>query len=53
MTNPVQIIGIQPEERAKTGDFAEFLFDDEVEADHPVLRRSRASSRCRRRPVSY
>ena len=27
MTHPVQIIGIQPEERAKTGDFAEFLFD--------------------------
>jgi lipoprotein-releasing system permease protein len=24
---PVQIIGIQPKERAKTGDFAEFLFD--------------------------
>jgi lipoprotein-releasing system permease protein len=28
MTRPVQIIGVQPEERAKNGDFAEFLFDD-------------------------
>jgi lipoprotein-releasing system permease protein len=28
ITKPVQIIGIQPEDRAKTGDFAEFLFDD-------------------------
>jgi lipoprotein-releasing system permease protein len=26
---PVQIIGVIPEERAKTGDFAEFLVDDE------------------------
>jgi lipoprotein-releasing system permease protein len=24
---PVQLIGVQPEDRAKTGDFAEFLFD--------------------------
>ena len=28
ITRPVQIIGIQPEDRAKTGDFAEFLVDD-------------------------
>ena len=28
MTRPVQIIGIQPAERARTGDFAEFLVDD-------------------------
>ena len=28
ITRQVQIIGIEPEERAKTGDFAEFLFDD-------------------------
>jgi lipoprotein-releasing system permease protein len=28
ITRPVQIIGVRPEERAKTGDFAEFLFDD-------------------------
>jgi lipoprotein-releasing system permease protein len=27
-TYPVQIIGVNPAERAKTGDFAEFLFDD-------------------------
>lgn len=26
ITRPVQLIGIRPEERAKTGDFAEFLF---------------------------
>jgi lipoprotein-releasing system permease protein len=25
---PVLVIGVKPEERAKTGDFAEFLFDD-------------------------
>ncbi len=28
ITRPVQIIGIKPEDRALTGDFAEFLFDD-------------------------
>jgi len=28
ITRPVQIIGIKPEDRANTGDFAEFLFDD-------------------------
>jgi lipoprotein-releasing system permease protein len=28
ITRPVQIIGVRPAERAKTGDFAEFLFDD-------------------------
>jgi lipoprotein-releasing system permease protein len=28
ITKPVQIIGVRPAERAKTGDFAEFLFDD-------------------------
>jgi lipoprotein-releasing system permease protein len=28
MTRPVQIIGVQPEERARTGDFKEFLVDD-------------------------
>ena len=26
MTSPVQIIGVMPDKRAKTGDFAEFLF---------------------------
>ena len=28
ITRPVQIIGVRPEDRANTGDFAEFLFDD-------------------------
>lgn len=28
LTKLVQIIGVHPEERAKTGDFAEFLFDE-------------------------
>ncbi len=28
VTRPVQIIGIKPQDRANTGDFAEFLFDD-------------------------
>ena len=28
ITKPVQLIGIKPIDRAKTGDFAEFLFDD-------------------------
>ena len=28
ITRQVQLIGVQPEQRAKTGDFAEFLFDD-------------------------
>ncbi len=28
ITKPVQLIGVEPAERAKTGDFAEFLFDD-------------------------
>ncbi len=28
VTRPVQLIGVVPEERAKTGDFAEFLFDE-------------------------
>jgi len=28
ITKPVQIIGVKPAERAETGDFAEFLFDD-------------------------
>ena len=29
ITRQVQLIGVQPQERAKTGDFAEFLFDDQ------------------------
>ena len=42
MTRPVQLIGVRPEERAKTGDFAEFLFDDQEPS------RSRRRSRCPR-----
>ncbi len=34
-TRQVQLIGIRPEERAKTGDFAEFLFDDSL-AKHQI-----------------
>jgi lipoprotein-releasing system permease protein len=33
VTRQVQIIGIRPEERARTGDFAEFLIDGRREAD--------------------
>ena len=29
VTRQVQLIGVQPEHRARTGDFAEFLFDDQ------------------------
>ena len=35
ITRQVQLIGVQPEERAKTGDFAEFLFDDKGERIPP------------------
>ena len=35
MTRPVQIIGVRPAERAKTGDFAEFLFDEKGEKVEP------------------
>ena len=35
MTRPVQIIGVRPAERAKTGDFAEFLFDENGEKVPP------------------
>ncbi len=34
---PVQLIGITPEERAKTGDFAEFLFDSKGRPLPPSL----------------
>ncbi len=36
-TRPVQIIGIIPEERAKTGDFADFLVDSRGERIKPSL----------------
>ena len=35
LTRPVQLIGIIPEERARTGDFAEFLFDARAEPISP------------------
>jgi lipoprotein-releasing system permease protein len=35
MTRPVQIIGVRPVERARTGDFAEFLFDSEGQSIPP------------------
>ncbi len=39
ITRPVQIIGVNPrQERAKTGDFAEFLLDEQ---GHGRSRRSR------------
>src|SRR4051812_3012206 len=36
ITRQVQIIGVRPEERARTGDFAEFLVDDHQPKPHPV-----------------
>ena len=48
ITRQVQIIGIRPEERAKTGDFAEFLIDGKREttaATGRSRRRSRSPSR--------
>lgn len=35
ITRQVQLIGIRPEERAKTGDFAEFLFDQQGKQAKP------------------
>jgi lipoprotein-releasing system permease protein len=35
ITRQVQIIGVRPMERARTGDFAEFLFDDRNQAIEP------------------
>src|SRR4051812_3595329 len=35
MTKLVQIIGVRPLERARTGDFAEFLFDDKSQPIEP------------------
>jgi lipoprotein-releasing system permease protein len=54
VTRPVQLIGIRPLERAKTGDFAEFLYDDKGQAIAPSFQvpeelkdRSPAGSRLR------
>ena len=38
ITRPVQIIGVRPEERARTGDFAEFLFDEQGREGRAVVR---------------
>ncbi len=35
ITRPVQIIGVRPRERAQTGDFAEFLFNERDERIEP------------------
>jgi lipoprotein-releasing system permease protein len=35
VTRPVQIIGVRPRERARTGDFAEFLFNERDERIEP------------------
>jgi lipoprotein-releasing system permease protein len=35
MTRTVQLIGVRPAERARTGDFAEFLFDEKGEKVQP------------------
>ena len=35
ITRPVQIIGVRPQERAETGDFAEFLFDAQSQSIPP------------------
>lgn len=48
MTKLVQIIGVRPEDRAKTGDFAEFLFDEQNHSIPPsfeVSDKLRANSR--------
>jgi lipoprotein-releasing system permease protein len=37
ISRPVQLIGIRPEERAKTGDFAQYLFDEEGRNIPPSL----------------
>jgi lipoprotein-releasing system permease protein len=38
MTRPVQIIGVRPEDRAKTGDFAEFLVDEKNQRIAPSFK---------------
>ena len=37
ITRPVDIIGIRPEDRAKTGDFGEFLVDEKNRAHRAVV----------------
>ena len=50
MTRPVQIIGVQPAERAKTGDFAEFLVRRREGSGSPRHSTSRRSSSGTPRP---
>ena len=38
ITRPVQIIGVRPEDRAKTGDFGEFLVDDKNQRIEPSFK---------------
>ena len=38
MTRPVQIIGVRPEDRAKTGDFGEFLVDEKNQRIPPSFK---------------
>ena len=52
ITKPVQIIGVRPQDRAKTGDFAEFLFDDRDQRIKPsfeVTERAQDATRRARR----
>ena len=37
ITRQVQIIGVRPEERARTGDFAEFLVDGNATRQRPAI----------------
>ena len=50
ITQPVRIIGVRPEDRAKTGDFGEFLVDDQNRRIAPSFEVSDNSS-CKRRPA--
>ena len=53
ITRPVQIIGVRPEDRAKTGDFGEFLVDDKNQRIKPsfeVTEELKMSSPARRDP---
>ncbi len=44
-TQHVRLIGVRPMERAATGDFAEFLFDDKGPSDRAVVRGLRPAPR--------
>ena len=51
ITQPVQIIGVRPEDRAKTGDFAEFLFDDQNQKIAPSFEVTDRAQDADRRPA--